>query len=78
MLPRIHPDRSHVAFDDRLSRVQLPALPQIKCYRSSLQSSLLADPATKPEIALHRLRKGSLQHVGGPNCAYSLPLSASY
>ena len=56
---------------------QLSVLPQIKCYRSSLQSSLMADPATKPEIALHRIRKGSLLHIGGPNCASSLPLSDS-
>ena len=56
---------------------QLSVLPQIKCYRSSLQSSLMADPATKPEIALHRIRKGSLLHIGGLNCASSLPLSDS-
>ena len=70
-------DQTNDNIEHKMSLHKL-ALPQTKCYRSSLQSSLLEDPATKREMALHRRRKGSLQHIGGPNCVSSLPPSASY
>ena len=40
------------------------ALPQIKCHRTSVAQGLLADPATKLEIAGHRRRKDPPQRIG--------------
>ena len=60
-----HSDQTNDNIEHKISLHKL-ALPQIKCYRSSLQLSLLADPATERKTALHRRRKGSLQHIGGP------------
>ena len=43
-----------------------PALPQIKCYRTSVAQGLLADPATKCEMAGQRRRQDPPQRIGEP------------
>ena len=43
-----------------------PALPRIKCYRTSVAQGLLADSATKCEMAGQRRRQDPPQRIGEP------------